>query len=423
MKPIAAEWESPLFYETQKQFERVATKMGLDENIYNRLRVPEHAHIVSIPFRMDDWSVQVVSGYRVQHNDTLGPYKGGIRYHLTVNLGEVAALAMLMTWKTSLMGLPYGGAKGGVTIDSNVLSRQELQRLTRRYTMEIVNIIGPEKDIPAPDMGTSDQVMAWMMDTYSAQVGHAVPEVVTGKPIAIGGTLGRKEAPGFGCALMALESAKAIEMPIDNNTTVAIQGFGQVGSAAADKLHEEGCRIVAVSDSKSGLYNKNGLNLHAIHDYVKKNQWLEGFPEADFITNEELLASEVDILIPAAISCAITKDNAPHIKCKILAEGANGPTTNKAEKILIDRGDVFIVPGILANAGGVIVSYFEWVQGIQNLIWSREEIYHRLQDIMLKAFEKTYMTHINRKVSMLEAAMINAIENVATAMTTRGLFP
>jgi glutamate dehydrogenase (NAD(P)+) len=423
MRQLAAEWDSPLFREVQQQFEGVAKIIGLDENLYYRLRVPEHVHIVTVPFRMDDWSVCVVPGYRVQHNDTLGPYKGGVRYHESVNLGEVSALAMLMTWKTALMGLPLGGAKGGVAIDPNLLSRQELQRLTRRYTMEIVTAIGPDNDIPAPDMGTSAQVMAWMMDTYSAQVGHSVPEVVTGKPVEIGGSVGRKEAPGFGSAIMALEAAKALEMPIGSNTTVAIQGFGQVGAAAAERLFEEGCRIVAISDYKSGLYNDKGLNLKSVQEYINQNKLLEGYPEAEAISNDELLILDVDILIPAAVGCVITKENAPQIKCKILVEGANGPTTNDAEKILINKGDIFIVPDILANAGGVTVSYFEWVQGIQNLLWKKEEIQKRLCNIMLQAFEKTYMTHIHRKVSMREAALINAVENVSSAMKTRGLFP
>lgn len=423
MKKLSAEWDSPLFREVQLQFEGVAKSISLDENIYYRLRVPEKALIVSVPFRMDDYSVNVVSGYRVQHNDTLGPYKGGIRFHESVNLGEVAALSMLMTWKTALMGLPLGGAKGGVTINPSDLSRQELQRLSRRYTVEISNFIGPDNDIPAPDMGTSAQVMAWMMDTYSASTGYSVPEVVTGKPVEIGGSLGRAEAPGFGTAFMALEAAKMLEMHIGSHTSVAIQGFGQVGSAAAMRLMEAGCHIVAVSDHTCGVYNEKGLDLQHVSEYLAENQFLEGYKEADIISNEELLELKVDILIPAAIGGVITKDNAHKINCKILAEGANGPVTLEAEKILLDNDELFIVPDVLANAGGVTVSYFEWVQGIQNLLWTKAEINRRLCDIMLKAFQQTHYTFLKRKITMRQAALINAIDRISAAMKIRGLFP
>ncbi len=423
MKSLAAEWDSPLFRETQEQFESVAKKIGLDENVFYRLRVPEQAHIVSVPFRMDDYSVRVVPGYRVQHNDTMGPYKGGLRFHDSVNLGEVAALAMLMTWKTALMGLPLGGAKGGVAVNPHPLSRQELQRLTRRYTMEIVNFIGPDNDIPAPDMGTSAQIMAWMMDTYSTQVGHAVPEIVTGKPVEIGGSLGRKEAPGFGCAYLALEAAKRLHLKIGTETRVAIQGFGQVGDAAAARLAEEGCRIVAVSDHTTALHNDKGLDLESIRDYLGEHKFLEAYPEAEHISNEELLTLDVDILVPAAVGGVIHKDNAKQVKCKILAEGANGPVTNEAERILLDNDDLFIIPDVLANAGGVTVSYFEWVQGLQSLLWKLDEIEERLCEILLQAFDKTYITHKHRKVSMRDAALINAIETITIAMKTRGLFP
>ncbi len=423
MKALAAEWDSPLFREVQLQFEQIASKIDLDENLFYRLRVPEHAHIVSVPFRMDDYTVRVVPGYRVQHNDTLGPYKGGIRYHESVNLGEVAALAMLMTWKTALVGLPLGGAKGGVSINTHPLSRRELQRLTRRYTMDIVNFIGPTIDIPAPDMGTSAQVMAWMMDTYSAQVGHAVPQVVTGKPVEIGGSVGRKEAPGFGCGFLASEAAKRLHIPLANQTKVAVQGFGQVGAAAAEFLAEEGCRIVAVSDHTTALYNDKGLDLLSISNYLKENQFLKGYKEADHISNEELLTLDVEILIPAAVGGVINKNNAKKIRCRILAEGANGPTTNEAEKILTENDDLFIIPDVLANAGGVTVSYFEWVQGIQSLLWTKEEIEKRLCDILLRAFDNTYTVHLHRKFTMREAALATAIETISSAMKTRGLFP
>lgn len=423
MKALSAEWDSPLFREVQIQFENVAKKISLDENIFYRLRVPERALVVSVPFRMDDGTVRVVPGYRVQHNDTLGPYKGGLRFHESVNLGEVAGLAMLMTWKTSLVGLPLGGAKGGVSIDTHPLSRQELQRLTRRFTMEIVNVIGPNNDIPAPDMGTNAQVMAWMMDTYSAQVGHATPEIVTGKPVDIGGSLGRPEAPGVSTAYAALEAAKVSKCCIDTETTVAIQGFGQVGASAAHRLQEEGCRIVAVSDHTTAVYKETGLDLDKVREYLDTHQFLKDYPEADHITNEELLGLKVDILIPAAIGGVITEKNAAQLKCRILSEGANGPVTTAAENILKDNDELFIVPDVLANAGGVIVSYFEWVQGMQNFFWTREEIYNRLYGIMDKAFLATYETHRSRKVTMREAALINAIDRISGAMKIRGLFP
>ncbi|OGQ04484.1 MAG: glutamate dehydrogenase [Deltaproteobacteria bacterium RIFCSPLOWO2_12_FULL_44_12] len=423
MKRTNTEWENTFFKETQANFERVGKAMQLDENIFLRLRVPEKALIVSVPFRMDDGHVELVTGYRVQHNDTLGPYKGGIRYNPHVNLGEVAALAMMMTWKSAIIGLPLGGAKGGVAIDPIPLSRQELQRLTRRYTIEILNFIGPETDIPAPDMGTNEQVMAWLMDTYSQQKGHSVPGVVTGKPIDIGGSLGRKEAPGRGVVYTIISAAEKIKLKLDSKTRVAVQGFGQVGGAAARKMEKIGCKIVAVSDLSGGVYNSNGLRYDSLMNYLSQNKFLKGYPEGDFVTNEQLLEIDCDVLIPSAIERVIHKDNAKKLKCKILAEGANGPTTNEADAIIKERGDIFVIPDILANAGGVVVSYFEWVQDLQNLFWKEKEINHRLWEMMSDAFEKVYATAQREKVDMRTAALMTAIRKISTAMLTRGLYP
>ncbi|HSA59034.1 MAG TPA: Glu/Leu/Phe/Val dehydrogenase [bacterium] len=422
MKKLSAEWDSPLFREIQKQFEITAMKMSLDENVFYRLRVPDRALIVCVPFRMDDGTVRVVSGYRVHHNDSLGPCKGGIRYHEDVNFGEVSALAMLMTWKTAIVGLPLGGAKGGVAIDPRPLSRQELQRMTRRYTAEIINFIGPDNDIPAPDMGTNEQVMAWMMDTYSQLKGYSVPGVVTGKPIALGGSLGRKEAPGRGVVYCIAEAAERLGWKLDG-MTAAVQGFGQVGGAAFHALREAGCRVVAVSDFSGGVMNTKGLAYHDLLAYVEKNGCLKGFPDADSITNEELLTTKCDILIPAATGGVITKDNAGKLRCRMLAEGANGPTTNDADKILAERGDVFVIPDVLANAGGVTVSYFEWVQDLQNFFWSEKEINEKLHTIMRKAFAEVYDEAQREKETMRTAALTLAIRKIAAAMLVRGLFP
>lgn len=423
MKKAIAEWDSTFFKEVQASFERVAKMVQLDENILKKLRVPERALIVSVPFRMDDGSVQLVTGYRVQHNDTLGPCKGGIRYNLNVNLGEVAALAMMMTWKSAIIGLPLGGAKGGVTIDPTPLSRQELQRLTRRYTIEILNFIGPESDIPAPDLGTNEQVMAWIMDTYSQHKGHVVPGVVTGKPIDIGGSLGRKEAPGRGVVYTVISAAEKIKLKLDSKVRVAVQGFGQVGGAAAKKMEKIGCKVVGVSDVSGGVYNPGGLRYDSLMAYLAQNKTLKGYPEGDSITNEQLLELDCEVLIPAAVERVIHKDNAKKLKCKILAEGANGPTTNEADEIIRNRGDIFVVPDILANAGGVVVSYFEWVQDLQNLFWKEKEINHRLWEMMSDGFERVYATSVREKVDMRTAALMTAVRKVSTAMLTRGLYP
>jgi glutamate dehydrogenase (NAD(P)+) len=416
------EWDSPTFRLAQQQFLKAAQIMNLDDNIRQRLLFPQRTQVVSFPFFRDDRAqVETVFGYRVQHVLTMGPTKGGIRYHEDVDLGDVAALATWMTWKCALMRLPFGGAKGGVRVDPTVLSKGELQRLTRRYTAEIIDIIGPDKDIPAPDMGTDEHVMAWVMDTYSQQVGHAVPAVVTGKPVVLGGSLGRKEATGRGLVYVIEAAAEMIGLDLANSTAV-VQGFGNVGSFAARFLAEAGVKIIAVSDVSTGLYNPGGLSVDALTEHMAENRVLSGFPDAEPITNAELLALECDVLVLAALQNQVTAENAERIKCRLLAEGANGPTTLEADEILSERG-VQIIPDILGNAGGVTVSYFEWVQGLQNLTWTLDEINHRLKSVLLDAFARTRRRAERDKLDMRTAALIEGISRVNEAKLLRGLFP
>lgn len=396
--------------------------MNLDPNIAARLSTPKRALIVSVPVRMDDGHIQVFEGYRVHHNMSLGPAKGGIRYHPDVSLSEVAGLAMLMTFKCSLMSLPLGGAKGGIRVDPSKLSRGETQRMTRRYTTEILPFIGPEKDIPAPDVGTNAQTMAWIVDTYSQIHGYSVPGVVTGKPIDIGGSLGREEATGRGVVYCLIEAAKHLNMNLDEKTRIVIQGYGNVGSAAARKISKIGCKVVAVSDVSCGIYNPNGLNLDDLNTWIQKNKVLKGYPEAQEVSNKELLELPCDILIPAALEGQINGQNAAKIQAKVIAEGANGPTTNEADAILHDRG-VFIIPDILANAGGVTVSYFEWVQGIQQLFWSEKEVNNKLWDIMSAAFARVLTISKEKKCTMRSAALIAGIDRLSRGMLARGFFP
>ncbi|MEM9632484.1 MAG: Glu/Leu/Phe/Val dehydrogenase dimerization domain-containing protein [Pseudomonadota bacterium] len=417
-----AEWDSPMLRLAQQQFLKAAQIMGLDDNIRQRLLFPQRTQVVSFPFFRDDRSqVETVFGYRVQHVLTMGPTKGGIRYHEDVDLGEVAALATWMTWKCALMGLPFGGAKGGVRVDPTMLSKKELQRLTRRYTAEIIDIIGPDKDIPAPDMGTNEEVMAWLMDTYSQQVGYAVPAVVTGKPVVLGGSLGRREATGRGLVYMVEAAAGHIGIDLKNASAV-VQGFGNVGSYAARFLEEAGARIIAVSDVSTGLYNPNGLSVSALLQHVAENHVLQGFPEAETISNSELLELECDVLALAALQNQVTANNAGRIKCRLLAEGANGPTTLEADEILNERG-ILILPDVLGNAGGVTVSYFEWVQGMQNLTWTLEEVNERLKSILLNAFERTLQRATRDNQDLRTAALIEGVARVTEAKLLRGVFP
>jgi glutamate dehydrogenase (NAD(P)+) len=415
-----AEWRNETSDMAVQQFDVAAAKLVLDPNLAARLRRPDRAMVVSVPTRMDDGRVNVFTGYRVQHNDVLGPFKGGLRYHPSVNLGEVSALAMWMTWKCSLVGLPLGGAKGGIACDPAELSRNELQSMTRRYTAEILNFIGPEIDVPAPDMGTNEQIMAWIMDTYSQHKGHAVPEIVTGKPVAIGGTLGRREATGRGVVYTIIEAAKHLGIDL-TKCTAAVQGFGNVGAVAVKELSEIGVRVIGVADRTGGFYDAKGLPLARLLEVADQNHSLEGFSYGQKITNAELLELKCDILVPAALEMQITKENAPRLQCRILAEGANGPTTPEADVILREK-DVFVIPDILANAGGVVVSYFEWVQDLQNFFWTEEEVTKKLRDILVKAFHEVLQMSQKHKVHMRLAALMIGIDRVARAMLWRGLY-
>jgi glutamate dehydrogenase/leucine dehydrogenase len=409
------------FEEAVKQIERVAKRIGISDDVIEQLKHPRRVLIVSVPVKMDDGKVKVFTGYRVQHNMWRGPYKGGIRYHPNVDLDEVKALAMWMTFKTAVVDIPYGGAKGGVVCDPKKLSKGELERLTRRYTAMIMDEIGPFKDVPAPDMGTDAQVMAWIMDTYSSLKGYAVPEVVTGKPVELGGSYGRESATGRGVAICAREATKHLGLSL-KGATVAVQGYGNVGFWAAKILHEMGCKIIAVSDSKGGILSSNGLDPDEVLKYKKKTGSVVGFDGSKKITNEELLELECDILVPAAMENVITKDNAYKIKAKIISEGANGPTTPEADDILYNRG-IFAIPDILANSGGVTVSYFEWVQNLNRDRWSEEEVNRRLEERMVKAFNDVLEISKKEKVSMRTAAYMLAISRVADAHVKLGLFP
>ncbi|HLN84607.1 MAG TPA: Glu/Leu/Phe/Val dehydrogenase [Candidatus Binatia bacterium] len=416
----ADEWHSATSEMAIQQFDLAAEKLGVDPNVARRLRRPDRALIVSVPTRMDNGGVKVFTGYRVQHNDVLGPFKGGIRYHPAVNLGEVAALAMWMTWKCSLVGLPLGGAKGGIACDPAELSRHELQSMTRRFTAEIINVIGPEVDVPAPDMGTGEQVMAWIMDTYSQHKGHAVPEIVTGKPVAIGGTLGRREATGRGVVYMILEAAKHLNINLSQCTAV-VQGFGNVGSVAVKELANIGVKVIGVSDRTGGFVDEKGLPVEKLLELADKNHSLEGCPYGDKISNEELLELKCDVLVPAALEMQITKANAAKIHCRILAEGANGPTTPDADTILRENG-IFLIPDILANAGGVVVSYFEWVQDLQNFFWNEVEVTSKLREILVKSFHEVLRMSEKHGVDMRLAALMIGIDRVTRAMLWRGLY-
>ena len=417
---MADEWHSETSDMAVRQFDVAANKLGIDPNVAARLRRPDRAMIVSVPTRMDDGRVQVFTGYRVQHNDVLGPFKGGIRYHPAVNLGEVSALAMWMTWKCSLVGLPLGGAKGGIACDPAHLSSSELQSMTRRFTAEILNIIGPEVDVPAPDMGTNEQVMAWIMDTYSQHKGHAVPEIVTGKPVAIGGTLGRREATGRGVVYMIIEAARYLGIDL-SKCTAAVQGFGNVGSVAVKELANIGVKIIGVSDRTGGFVDTKGLPVDKLLEVADKNHSLEGCPYGDKISNAEVLELKCDILVPAALEMQITEKNAARVQCRILAEGANGPTTPEADAILHDKG-IFLIPDILANAGGVVVSYFEWVQDLQNFFWNEAEVNNKLREILLKAFQEVLAMSQKQSVNMRLAALMIGIDRVARAMLWRGFY-
>ncbi len=410
------------YVSAQKHVDRVGKMLGLDESVIELLKKPRRELGINFPVRMDNGTVKIFTGYRVQHSSARGPCKGGIRYHPAVTLDEVRALAMWMTWKCAVAGIPYGGAKGGIICNPKEMSRSELERMTRRYTSEISIIIGPQEDIPAPDVYTDAQTMAWIMDTYSMSVGHSVPGVVTGKPIEIGGSAGREEATSRGVMYVAEEAArrKGLDM---KGAKVVVQGFGNVGSHAARLLHGEArCKIIAVSDSSGGIFNPLGMEPEKIMEHKKKTGSVQGYAGAKDISNEELLELECDILVPAALENVITKDNASKIKAKIVVEGANGPTTPEADEILFKKG-IVLIPDILANAGGVTVSYFEWVQDLQFFFWTNAQIKERLKEIMTKAFERVYEHANGNKVDMRTGAYMVALKDVARAFELRGVFP
>jgi glutamate dehydrogenase (NAD(P)+) len=405
----------------QAQIDKALRFIDCDPNMIEKLRYPERSLLVSVPVRLDDGRLRVFKGYRVQHSTVRGPAKGGIRYHPSVALDEVMALAAWMTWKCAVMNIPFGGAKGGVECNPAELSIGELERLTRRYTAEIMSFIGPDRDIPAPDVNTNAQVMAWMMDTYSMQMGHAVPGVVTGKPIAIGGSEGRSEATGRGVVYMIIEAAKKLRLKLDG-ATAAVQGFGNVGSSVARNLFREGVKIIAVSRSKGGYHCGGGINPFEMQRHLNEHKTLDGFAGCDSITNDELLALKCDILIPAALENVIHRGNAINVQARILAEGANGPVTPIADEILKDKG-VFILPDILANAGGVTVSYFEWVQDLQNYFWNEAEINNRLRQIMTTSFKKVMAIADEKRIDNRTAANVLGIGRVVEASQLRGLYP
>jgi glutamate dehydrogenase (NAD(P)+) len=414
--PGDSAWETAL-----SQLDEAAELMGLAPGVHQTLRSPKRALIVSVPFRMDDGSTRVYQGYRVHHNVTRGPAKGGIRYHPDVGLGEVKALAMWMTWKCAIAGIPFGGAKGGVAVNPKDHSRGEIERMTRRYASEILPLIGPERDIPAPDMNTNEEIMSWIMDTYSINKGYSVPGVVTGKPVAIGGSKGRGGATSRGVMYMIFSTLKTLGMGIDE-VSVAIQGYGKVGGHAAQLLHDAGCRVIAVSDAEGGLFREGGLDPEAINKHVAEAGTVVGYPGGDAISNEELLEIECDVLVPAAIEGVITVKNADAVNARIVCEAANGPITFEADKVLGDRG-IFVVPDILANSGGVTVSYFEWVQDLQAYFWSEEEVNDRLRQIMEQAFFEVYELATEKGLTMRQAAHWIGVGRVAEAHLTRGLFP
>lgn len=415
-------YDHPTFRMACRQFDLVADHLQIPDAERARLKYPKRSMTVALPIRRDDGTTQVFAGYRVQHHLTLGPTKGGLRYHPDVKLGEVAALAMWMSWKCALTGLPYGGAKGGIACDPSKLSTLELEHLTRRYTQEMIPFIGPQVDVMAPDLGTNEQVMAWMMDTYSVHAGHTVPSIVTGKPVGLGGSLGRREATGRGVGYLVNRATDALGMDIGKCSAV-VQGFGNVGSVSAFSLARYGAKIIAVSDVRGGIRNDKGLDLWKLEKFVAENKTVVGFPEADPVSNDELLLIPCDILVPAALEQQITQTNAAKIKCRILAEAANGPTTPEADVILNQRPEIFIIPDILCNAGGVVVSYFEWVQDLQSFFWGETEVVDKLFRILEGAWTQILNSSRKEKIPMRLAAMSVGVKRVQEAKKMRGLFP
>jgi len=419
-KVLERKLSNPLV-EVQKKIDAVCQRMDIPEGINARLRICERELIVNFPVRMDDGTLKVFTGYRIQHNDTRGPSKGGIRYHPDVTLDDARALAALMTLKAAVVNIPFGGAKGAVACDPEIMSQNELERLTRRYASEISLLIGPESDIPAPDVGTNSQVMAWIMDTYSMNKGYSVLGVVTGKPLEVGGSKGRREATGRGCMMCAGMAGEQLGIKL-KDATVAVQGFGKVGSAVANSLAREGCKVIGVSDVRGGVYNPRGLDVEGLYRYSREAGSVIDFKDAENITNAELLALACDVLVPAAIENQLRGDNAASVKAKIIVEGANKPTTTEADNILNENG-ILIVPDILANAGGVVVSYFEWIQDLQAFFWSESEVNQRLEEVMAHAFHEVLEISQREKTDMRTAAYMLAIDRVASAMMIRGIYP
>jgi len=415
-------YDHPTFQMACKQFQLVADHLEIPESERARLLYPKRAMVVALPIHCDDGSTRVYTGFRVQHHLTLGPTKGGLRFHPEVTLGEVAALAMWMSWKCALTGLPYGGAKGGIACNPATMSNQEIERLTRRYTQEMIPFIGPQVDVMAPDMGTNEQIMAWMMDTYSVHAGYTVPSIVTGKPVNLGGSQGRREATGRGVGYLVNRASDAIGLEMGQATAV-VQGFGNVGSVAALSLARYGVKVIAVSDVSGGIYNKKGLNLWELEKHVAEKKTVVRFPEAEPVSNEELLLLPCDILVPAAMERQITGKNAARISCRILAEAANGPTTPEADEILNQRPEIFIIPDILCNAGGVIVSYFEWVQDLQSFFWGETEVVDKLFRILETAYTQILAMARKQNIPMRQAALSLGIKRVQEAKKMRGLFP
>ena len=423
---ISSLYDSDTFKMACRQFDQAADAISLPEEIRDRTKYPRRCVAVAVPVKMDDGSVNLFEGYRVQHNLSMGPSKGGIRFHQSVTIGEVAALAMWMSWKCSLAGLPYGGAKGGVIVNPSHLSPGELERLSRRYMQELIPFIGPQIDVPAPDMGTNEQIMGWMMDTYSSHFGYNTPAIVTGKPLLLGGSEGRREATGAGVAYLTKSYLEDLGIPI-SEATVAIQGFGNVGSEAALALAAYGAKIIAISDFTGGIYNPSGINLQKALSFLNYQKVLRS-PDGDFdggepISNGELLTLPCTVLIPAAMERVITAENAPRLQCRLLVEAANGPTTNEASRIIEDRGDIELIPDVLANAGGVIVSYFEWLQNLQSYYWSRDEVLEKLFRILDKAKNSVEYQKRKFKFGRRLAALTLGIQRVAEAKQRRGLFP
>jgi len=415
-------YDHPTFRMASQQFELVADHLDISKPDRARLKYPKRSMTVALPVKRDNGNIEVFAGYRVQHHLTLGPTKGGLRYHPDVTLGEVAALAMWVRWKCALTGLPYGGAKGGITCDPHHLSPDEIERLTRRYTQEMIPFIGPQVDIMAPDVGTNEQVMAWMMDSYSTHMGYTVPSIVTGKPVGLGGSVGRREATGRGVGYLINRTMDVLGL-VANKASAVVQGFGNVGSVTAFSLAKHGVRVIAVSDVNGGIRNEKGLDLWKLEKHNAEHRSVVGFPEADPITNDQLLETPCDILVPAALERQITEANAAKIQCRILAEAANGPTTPEADVILERRGDIFVIPDILCNAGGVVVSYFEWVQDLQSFFWSESEVVDKLFRILEGAFTQTLSLSHKEKISMRLAALSLGVRRVQEAKKMRGLFP